>query len=118
MRAADAQHRHARRNSLGTVADESPKKSLICVDAISTAIPLVNPMVTDRGMNRTAVPRPVSPITIRITPAMAVHISKPGTPNSVNDAANDYHERAGRAQRFGSVSRPERRNDEPAMIAV
>ena len=68
-------------NSLGTGLTVRPKKSLICVEAISTAMPLVNPIVTDRGMNRTAVPRPVMPMTISITPAIAVHISRPETPN-------------------------------------
>jgi hypothetical protein len=33
-----------------------PKKSLICVLAMTSAMPLVKPMTTGRGMKRTAVP--------------------------------------------------------------
>ena len=69
------------KNSLGTVFKSSPKKSLIWVDAMSTAIPLVNPIVTGRGMNRTAAPNPVRPIRTSMTPAIAVHIKRPETPN-------------------------------------
>ena len=39
-----------------------PKKSLICVLAMTSAMPLVNPMTTGRGMNLTAVPVPVRPM--------------------------------------------------------
>ena len=39
----------------------NPKKSLICVLAIRTAIPLVKPITMGRGMNFTAVPMPVTP---------------------------------------------------------
>ena len=48
-------------NSLGMAPVFRPRKSLIWVDAISTAMPLVNPMVTGRGMYLTAVPSPVAP---------------------------------------------------------
>ena len=68
-------------NSLGTSSTARPKKSLICVEAISTAMPLVKPIVTGRGMNRTAVPSPVRPIKSSIAPAIAVHINRPETPN-------------------------------------
>ena len=44
-------------------------------------MPLVNPMVTGRGMNLTAVPRPVRPMTTNIAPAITVTISSPETPN-------------------------------------
>src|SRR4051812_38665836 len=59
-------------SSCGIGVTWSPKKSLISFEAIIIAIPFVNPIVTDRGMNRTVVPRPVMPITISITPAIAV----------------------------------------------
>jgi len=49
------------RNSLGTGGVFRPKKSLIWVDAIRSAMPLVKPIVTGRGMYLTAVPSPVSP---------------------------------------------------------
>jgi hypothetical protein len=49
-----------------------PKKSRNCVLAMSTAMPFVKAIVTARGMKRTAVPRPVAPITTRSTPDIAV----------------------------------------------
>ena len=70
-------------NSLGTFSMVSPKKSFICVDAIRMAMPLVKPMVTGRGMNRTAPPSPVKAKTTRMTPAIIVHIKRPGTPKVV-----------------------------------
>ncbi len=42
------------RNSPGTFSICRPKKSLICVLAMMTAMPLVNPTTTGRGMNFTA----------------------------------------------------------------
>ena len=57
-----------------------PKKSRICVLAIRTAMPLVKPMTTGRGMYFTAVPRPVMPSSIRITPAISVHMNSPSRP--------------------------------------
>ena len=48
-------------NSPGTgPASVMPKKSLSCVLAMTSAMPLVKPMTTGRGMYRTAVPVPVS----------------------------------------------------------
>ena len=47
---------------------------------MSRAMPLVKPITTGRGMNFTAVPRPVSASTIRITPAIIVTISSPERP--------------------------------------
>lgn len=44
------------------------------------AIPLVNPITTGRGMNFTAVPSPVIPMTISSTPAITVHMYSPSTP--------------------------------------
>ena len=57
-----------------------PRKSRICVLAISTAIPLVNPTTTGRGMKRTALPLRVAPSTTRMTPAIMVHRYSPATP--------------------------------------
>ena len=67
--------------ALGTSPVFSPRKSLICVEAISSAMPLVKPMVTGRGMNLTAAPRPVSPMTMSIAPAIIVTSARPATPN-------------------------------------
>jgi hypothetical protein len=68
-------------NSPGTgPSNVMPKKSLICVLAITSAMPLVKPMTTGRGMKRTAVPEPVSPMITRTTPAIIVHMNRPSTP--------------------------------------
>jgi hypothetical protein len=67
-------------NSDGTAAICSPKKSRICVLAISTAIPLVKPMTTGRGRYFTAVPMPVRPRTTSSTPAIIVHMNSPSMP--------------------------------------
>ena len=66
-------------NSLGT-STWSPSKSLICVLAISTPMPFVNPTTTGRGMKLTAVPRPVAPSRISMTPAIMVHMNRPSSP--------------------------------------
>ena len=64
----------------GTLSTCSPKKSFICVLAIRMAIPLVNPITMGRGMNFTAEPMPVAPITSSRMPAMTVHMKRPSTP--------------------------------------
>ena len=69
------------KNSLGFPASFSPRKSLICVDAMSSAMPFVNPRTTGRGMNFTAWPRPVSARNSRMTPAIIVTISRPERPS-------------------------------------
>jgi hypothetical protein len=67
-------------NSPGTAGVSSPRKSLTCVLAISTAIPLVNPITTGRGMKRTADPRRPAPSAISTTPASTVQVKRPSTP--------------------------------------
>ena len=66
-------------NSPGT-AISRPRKSFSWVLAMTSAMPLVKPMITGLGMYFTAVPVPVSPITTSITPAINVHINRPSTP--------------------------------------
>src|SRR5207244_1355411 len=44
------------------------------------AMPFVKPTTTGRGMNLTAVPRPVAPKNNRKTPANNVHMNNPSTP--------------------------------------
>ncbi len=68
------------RNSPGTLSTFSPKKSLICVLAMITAMPFVNPTTTGRGIYFTAVPRPVTPRMTSSTPAIIVHMNKPSSP--------------------------------------
>ena len=68
------------RKSPGTLSTLSPKKSLICVLAIVMAMPFVNPTTTGRGMNFTAVPRPVAPSRTSSTPAISVHMYRPSRP--------------------------------------
>ena len=58
-----------------------PRKSLIWVEAMSRAMPLVKPMVTGRGMNLTAEPRPVTPMMSSRTPAMTPTRARPPMPN-------------------------------------
>ncbi len=67
-------------NSPGTSFRSMPKKSRSWVLAIRTAMPFVKPTTTERGMNRTAAPMPVSPITTSMTPAIMVHMNNPSTP--------------------------------------
>src|SRR5580700_10434936 len=66
--------------SPGTFPIFKPKKSLICVLAIKTAMPLVKPTVTGRGMNFTIDPSPLRPSTKSITPAIIVQTSSPLSP--------------------------------------
>src|SRR5713226_3080693 len=68
------------RNSPGTLSIFNPKKSFSCVLAIITAMPFVKPTTTGRGMNFTAVPKPVTPRISRRTPAIKVDMNNPSTP--------------------------------------
>ena len=43
-------------------------------------MPLVKPSTTGRGMNFTAAPSPVAPMTNSSTPAIMVHMNRPSTP--------------------------------------
>ncbi len=63
-----------RMNSPGFSAICNPRKSRICVLAISTAMPLVKPITTGRGMNFTALPLFVTPSSRSMTPAIIVHM--------------------------------------------
>ena len=58
----------------------SPKKSFTCVLAMITAIPLVKPTTTGRGMNFTAEPKPVAPSTTSMMPASSVQMYSPIIP--------------------------------------
>ena len=57
-----------------------PRKSFTCDSAISTAMPLVKPMITEMGMKRTSVPSLNSPIKNRSTPDSAVAMMRLPTP--------------------------------------
>ncbi len=70
----------ARKEFAWHLSMRSPRKSRICVLAIRTAMPLVKPMTTGRGMNLTAAPMPVTPSMTSITPAIIVHMNRPSTP--------------------------------------
>jgi hypothetical protein len=50
---------------------------------MTTAMPLVNPVVTGCGTNSISLPSFATPMTIRITPAIAVASSSPARPNLV-----------------------------------
>ncbi len=69
-----------RANSPGIAARVSPKKSRICVLAMMIAMPLVKPTTTGRGMKLMALPMPVAPSTMSMTPAIIVHMKRPATP--------------------------------------
>ncbi len=58
----------------------SPKRSLTWLEKMISAIPLVNPMVTGKGMNLIAPPMRMNPNTTRITPAISVATRSPSTP--------------------------------------
>ena len=62
------------KNSPGIFAIGRPRKSLTCDSAISTAMPLVKPMITELGTKRISRPSLAAPITIRMTPAIIVQI--------------------------------------------
>ena len=64
-----------------------PRKSLICVEKIVSAIPLVNPTTIGYGMNLKMAPIRHSPITTSITPAMIVAIIRPCIPYSATTPA-------------------------------
>ena len=66
-------------NSPGT-SIVRPRKSRSCVLAMTSAMPLVKPMITGRGMYFTALPVPVRPMTTSITPAISVHMNSPSMP--------------------------------------
>ena len=74
---------HFDTKSLGTSVNPSPKKSLICVEKIVSAIPAVKPTTTGYGINFTTVPSRNRPIRINIIPAISVATARPVRPNSV-----------------------------------
>jgi len=67
------------KNSLGGWTCR-PSASLICVVAMSRAMPFVKPTTTGRGMNFTAWPSPVTARNTRMTPAIIVTIIRPEGP--------------------------------------
>ena len=67
-------------NSPGTAVIVRPSASLICVEAMRMAMPLVKPIRIGRGMNLTAVPSPVTASPASSTPAIIVTIISPDMP--------------------------------------
>ena len=90
------------RNSLGTAPVRRPKKSLICVEAMRIAMPLVNPMTTGRGMKRTAEPRPVSPMSQQDDAGHERDHGKAAHAEAGDDAGDDDDERAGGSADLGA----------------
>ena len=68
---------HFWRNSGGTLSISSPKKSLICVIKMTTAIPVVKPVVTGKGMNFNSTPIRAMPIKTNKTAAISVAKASP-----------------------------------------
>ena len=73
-------------------------------------MPLVKPIVTDRGMNRTAVPRPVRPIDNEHHAGHRGAHQQAGDAELRDDAGDDDDERTGRAGDLAART-AERRND-------
>jgi hypothetical protein len=72
---------HLARNSGGTAVMRRPNRSLICPEKMISAIPLVKPVTTGKGMNLMTLPSLKSPNPTRIAPAMSVATVRPSTPN-------------------------------------
>ena len=69
------------KNSAGACPSiRSPRKSLICDKPISTAMPLVKPIITATGINLINTPMRKKPISHSITPDINVASSSPPTP--------------------------------------
>ena len=68
------------KNSAGSASMRSPKNSLTWDSRISTAMPLVKPLITEMGMKRIHVPSLAMPMASSITPAIIVQISRFATP--------------------------------------
>ena len=98
-------------NAAGTSSMRKPRKSLICVLAIRTAMPFVNPTTTGRGRYLTVVPMPVTPRITSITPAIIVHMKRPLDAVLRDDGGDDHDERPGRAADL-VLGPAERRDDE------
>ena len=64
------------KKSPGSLSMRSPSRSRSCEKAISTAMPLVKPMMIDTGTKRTSAPSLNSPSRNSTTPARAVEISR------------------------------------------
>ena len=68
------------KKSAGIFSMRRPRKSLICDSAISTAMPLVKPMMMATGMKRISEPTRVRPMMNSSTPAMMVESSRLARP--------------------------------------
>ena len=68
------------KNSPGSLPVCRPKKSFTCDSAMSTAMPLVKPMITEIGIKRTSVPNLNTPMANSMTPDMAVAITRLARP--------------------------------------
>ncbi|MNR27777.1 hypothetical protein D3C85_1450640 [compost metagenome] len=65
---------------LGMLPIGKPKKSFSWVSRISTAMPLVKPVISGIGKNLITCPRRSSPISTSITPAMKVQMIRLAMP--------------------------------------
>ena len=72
--------RHLSRKSAGTAPMRRPRKSFTWLEKMMSAMPLVKPMVTGKGMNLIAPPSRTRPNRSRITPAIRVAAASPSTP--------------------------------------
>eukprot|EP01022_Parablepharisma_sp_SALTPOND_P012225 TRINITY_DN1566_c0_g2_i1.p1 TRINITY_DN1566_c0_g2~~TRINITY_DN1566_c0_g2_i1.p1 ORF type:complete len:1815 (-),score=421.25 TRINITY_DN1566_c0_g2_i1:71508-76952(-) len=71
---------HFSTNWGGTSAMDRPKKSFICEEKMSTAMPAVNPVVTGQGIYLMSVPNRKKPKISSSTPAISVVSTRPSYP--------------------------------------
>ena len=84
------------KNSLGGSVSERPRKSLIWVDAISSAMPFVKPITIGRGMNFTARAEPGGRQHHQDHASHHRDHEQPGQAMLSDDVGDDDDERAGR----------------------
>ena len=84
---------------------------MISFEAIITAMPLVNPIVTDRGMNRTAVPKSGEAHHDEHDAGHGGAHQQSGNAELDDDAANKHHEGPGRPRDLAARA-AERRDNE------
>ena len=101
------------KNSLGGSPMPRPKKSLICVEAMSSAMPLVKPSTTGRGMNFTACPSPVTRQDHQDDAGHHRHHQQAGHAVRGDDARDDHDERPGRSADLDARA-AEQRDEESA----
>ena len=102
----------SRRTRPGTAPIRRPRRSLIWLEKMITAMPAVNPVMTGYGMNLIAPPSRARPSTMRITPGHERRDREAVDAVLLDDAVDDHDERAGRAADLHPRA-AQRRDQEP-----